>query len=215
MQRTIHCLLNIGLFIMLISHLNKAYGEEWQLEKSQHNVQIFSRAPSPESPSSIKHIRARTEINAPPQAFIALLNDTASAAEWIHNCVKVEIIAGHQSSTKIVHSLFSPPWPLRKRDMVTQSTTQSGDGIVTIEIIDVGHAYPHNANTVRMRDIQGQWRLTAIDPQRTEVVYEGKGDPAGNIPGWLANQVIIDSTFVTFTAMVKIIEQRWPHQVNN
>lgn len=192
MQRRIPFVVQFSILLAVIFSCSASKAQEWQLEKSQNKVKVFSRLTD-------KHeILATTQVLASPQAFMRLLEDTEHAPEWIDNCLKVTVLSGLNANVKIVHTSFHAPWPLKDRDMVTESTSTTKDEHISIIVRDVGTEYPVQKNTVRMTNIQGQWIIKAIDDQTTEIQYQGSGNPSGNIPEWLANQVLVDSTYQTF-----------------
>ena len=197
MQRTMTIVGNI--VILLTSYLTTpfAFSEEWQLEKSQKPIQVFSRDISnPQKKSLYKEILAVTTVKASPVALLNVLNDIKRAPQWIDNCIEVKIIANPEPQTKLVQSTFSAPWPLHKRDMLTKSITHFQDQQIVIDITDAGDTLPTEKNTVRMTDIQGRWTITPMTEGNIEIRYQGTGNPAGNIPIWLANKVLIDSTLL-------------------
>ncbi|KXI28894.1 START domain-containing protein [Paraglaciecola hydrolytica] len=213
MQRTMTIVGNI--VILLTSYLTTpfAFSEEWQLEKSQKPIQVFSRDISnPQKKSLYKEILAVTTVKASPVALLNVLNDIKRAPQWIDNCIEVKIIANPEPQTKLVQSTFSAPWPLHKRDMLTKSITHFQDQQIVIDITDAGDTLPTEKNTVRMTDIQGRWTITPMTEGNIEIRYQGTGNPAGNIPIWLANKVLIDSTFITFKNLSSIItEEMYQH----
>jgi hypothetical protein len=187
---------------------NKAQSSEWTLQKTNDQVSIYTRYKT-ENQRSDKYlqIRAVTTVTAKPTALIALLNDIDQAPKWIANCISVKIIASPSPTSFVVHSRFSAPWPLKNRDMITYSISEIENGNLVIIISDVGEQYPENTDTVRMTQVNGEWRVQQVTPQTVEISYQGSGDPAGNIPTWLANKVLVDSTYQTFINMSKVIEE--------
>ena len=208
MQRTIRWQVRtlIGLILSLIC--GSVIAQEWQLQKSQEPVQVFTRVKAdPQRNLDYQEILATTIVSAPPHALINLLEETAKAPEWIDNCIQVTLLSKKTPHINIVQSTFAAPWPLKNRDMVTLSTVhQEGEKII-IEITDAGDIYPQQQNTVRMQHVSGQWTISPKANGLTEIIYQGSGDPAGNIPAWLANKVLIMSTFNTFIKLTQRLNE--------
>jgi hypothetical protein len=197
----------IALLLLCFFTITAAQSEEqWVLEKSQGTIEVLSRHISQEgSLQPQKEIWAKTVVKASPSSLLRLLNDLRQAPQWIDNCLDVRLLKGGDSNINIVQSTFSAPWPMQNRDMVTQSITHiKGDSIV-INIQDLGQQYPKQKNTVRMTNIQGQWTVTKIAPDLIEISYQGTGNASGNVPLWLANKVLVDSTYQTFLQLSDII----------
>jgi hypothetical protein len=197
----------IALLLLCFLTITAAHSEEqWVVEKSQGPIEVLSRHISQDGNlQPQKEIWAKTVVKGSPSSLLRLLNDLRQAPQWIDNCLDVKLLKDGDANINIVQSTFSAPWPMQNRDMVTQSIIQiKGDSIV-IDIEDVGQQYPKQKDTVRMTNIQGQWTVIKIDPDLIEISYQGTGNASGNVPWWLANKVLIDSTYQTFLQLSDII----------
>lgn len=182
--------------------------EQWVLEKSRGHIEVLSRHVSFNGMVlREKEIWAKTVVKASSTALVLLLDDINQAPYWIDKCISVKLIEGGDLPNRIVQSTFSAPWPMQNRDMVTKSTTHIAGDSLFIQVSDVGSLYPKQRNTVRMTHIQGQWQVKKIAAQLIEISYQGRGKPSGNVPLWLANKVLIDSTFTTFLQLSEIITE--------
>ena len=47
---------------------------------------------------------------------------------------------------------------------------------------------PPRPGAVRMCSLHGSWRIEALDPARSRVVYQVMADPDGSIPAWLVRR---------------------------
>jgi hypothetical protein len=175
--------------------------QEWELTKQQDGVSVFSRP----LPNNLLQIKALTTVTASHETFIRLLEDVGHCTKWIANCKKIEIIATPDQATRVVHTFFSAPWPIRDRDVVTRSVTTKNQKTLEIRIEDAGQTYPLTPKHVRMTDVNGQWRLVEIPDGTMTVSYMGTGSPAGEIPDWLAKGVLLDSIFETFYKLKTVI----------
>lgn len=175
--------------------------QEWKLEKQRDGVSVFSRPLS----NHLLQIKALTTVQGSHERFIRLLEDVGHCAKWIANCKKVEVVAAPDQATRVVHTFFSAPWPIRDRDMVTRSITTKHQDILEIRVQDAGQTFPLTPKHVRMTDVSGQWRLVEIPDGTMTVSYIGSGSPAGKIPDWLAKGALLDSTFETFSKLKTVI----------
>ncbi|MGO4892802.1 START domain-containing protein [Flavobacterium sp. W21_SRS_FM6] len=209
MQRTITFSSKIAILLLYFSLVMSAHSQEWQIEKSSGQTQISSRQLVENSEKQAeKEVKATTVVKASSASLLALLDDTANAPEWIDNCLEVKVLAGATSNTKIVRSTFAAPWPLQNRDMVIQSVTKVNADSIFIEVTDAGQLYPEQNNTVRMTHIRGLWTVTQLSQELVRITYQGSGNASGKVPTWLANKVLVDSTFSTFLRLNKIITEQ-------
>lgn len=187
--------------LTVLLHCNACWADDWKLEKQKASVSIFSK----KTDSGYKDILVKTIVETNPLALVALLNDVAFSAQWIHNCIEVKILEDISPTKRLVNSFFKAPWPVKNRDMVTLSTTTVSEHKVHIEISDRGENTPHHPKYVRMQNMHGIWEAKAIENGKTEVSYTGGGNPGGSLPTFIANKELITSMFKTFQNLKKVI----------
>ena len=73
-------------------------------------------------------------------------------------------------------------------------------------VSDYSSHYPANNDYVRIEDVKGQWIMQPIDSEQMTVSYQGYGEPSGNLPLWLANNLVKSSTYNTFEQMRTLLE---------
>ncbi|TDF41582.1 hypothetical protein EYS14_01640 [Alteromonadaceae bacterium M269] len=194
-----------SLFFIFLSF--SAVAQDWSLAKEGNEVQLLKRTQE----SGLFEIKAITQVSASPEAFLKLLMDTESGPEWIDNAVSVEVLASPNPETMIVQTAINAPWPLKNRDMITQSITSidKRTGIMTLTITDKSDYAPELKNSMRMKNIMGTWTLTPNETG-TQIMYQGSGEAGGVIPTWLSNKILISSTFKSFVNMrEKVVQDQY------
>lgn len=193
----------LSIFLLFFCCSN-AMANSWQLVKQQQGTQLYQQ----HRENGDFAVKAQLNIESNLSALLVLLNDTQHSHLWIANNQKVKVLARPSYHQAIVHSFFHAPWPVRDRDMVTHSyTSQDPQTLeVSIKILDVGHQYPRLKEYQRMTDISGLWRITPLQDRQVQISYEGTASPAGDIPQWLAEDLLRTSTFDTFLKL----KQRLP-----
>lgn len=174
-----------------------ANAQTWKIEKQQSNIVVYSRSGN----DGYAEVLAKIQLQSSLSALLLLLDDAEIAPDWIDHCLQIEIVTSKSLNERLVHAQFSAPWPLKKRDMYTFSNTYQDLQTleITIDISDRGEQYPPEKSFVRMQNVSGQWHIAPLENGMVEISYQGSGDPAGNIPRWLANKLLISSTYTTFS----------------
>lgn len=193
------------IVVFFVTHGGMA--QQWQKVATHNDIQINKR----KHPNGLFEVNAQIELCTSISAFIGLLHDTKAGPQWIHHAHRVALISSSQTTqlplVDVVHTYFDPPWPARKRDMITRSeitqNTETSELIIRIE--DLGQTQPADADYVRMKNIEGVWRLTPMKNGRINIAYSGSGDPSGMIPNWLANKLLVSSTRHTFEKLAAIL----------
>ncbi|WP_133470418.1 START domain-containing protein [Paraglaciecola marina] len=193
----------VTYLILLICAIfcSQTYAETWDLKKQKHNVSVYSQ----KTASGYNQVLATTQVHAHPLALIALFDDIEACPEWIHNCIKVEILEKVSATESLVNTFFGAPWPVKDRDMVTYSTISYIEDSVIIELTDKSSLIPAHPKFVRMKNMQGTWKATPISKGVTEISYQGGGDPGGKLPAFLANRELVDSLYNTLLNLQNIM----------
>ncbi|GAA0859208.1 START domain-containing protein [Aliiglaciecola litoralis] len=202
--------LSLGLLVSLFisaSVLADTADLAWEVATQKQGISVFTRATA----SGYKEIKASMTINAHPMDFVNLLENIALAPQWIANCRKVELLEKRGNFERVVKSTFSAPWPVQDREMVTYSFTSidPNNGKITIDISDMSQRYPDDKDddNVRMLNVSGQWKLLKLENGLTTLSYQGYGEPAGNLPIWLSNQLVVSSVYTTFNNLREILQK--------
>lgn len=198
----------IVLFILLLSALKaQASPYQWQLAKQdhQHNIKIFT---SKVEHSNLDAFRGEMLIKEKLWRLLALLNDTAQAPKWIHNCENMRLLEQKNSHQAIYYSVTRAPWPLLNRDAVSLVRTEiePHSGIVTLTMQAVNNVISKQKKHVRIPMLKGFWRFVPMPKQTIKVIYQMHADPGGDIPAWVANALVVDIPYNTLKNMRKMLK---------
>ena len=95
------------------------------------------------------------------------------------------------------------PWPVNDRDAIYEAnTTFSQDGKhARVKLSPRGDYAQENKNYIRVHNGSGFWQLDEVSPGTVQVVYQFHADPAGEIPAWIANSVIVINPLKTLESL--------------
>ena len=105
--------------------------------------------------------------------------------------------------------MYDLPWPVTDRDLCV-------DVVVTIDPLTrvskvIASPAPglmaEQENMIRIKDYHQTWTVKPIGPDKAHVELEGFVDPAGTIPDWICNMIIVDSPIKVFTAIRQKLEK--------
>ena len=177
---------------------------DWQSYKRSESTQVEYR----KSQDGLLQIRAKTTVKSGIGAMLHLLEDTANITNWVANSQKAELTTQPDNKTHIVHTYFSAIWPVSKRDMVTKSVWQQDpqSRILTMTITDMGQHYPPVNGYVRIQQVEGEWTLTPLADGLLTIQYQGKADPGGKLPVFIAEKVALRASWQTFSTLKYVLE---------
>lgn len=207
-----------GLVLLVLNGACLAAADDWRLDKTDasHQIRIYTRA-VPGSP--LREFRGVMRVQTSLTALVALIEDTRSAAQWVHQCRALEIIERFSPDEMLLYMVNALPWPLQDRDSIVHSrlTQHPDSGEVTIAMSVRNDVFPLSDDMVRVTQMQGRWHFLPQPQGWVEVVYQVHADPGGSLPDWLVNSVVVDVPYHTLRNMQQRVLQpeyqqaRLPH----
>lgn len=102
------------------------------------------------------------------------------------------------------------------RDSVILSTQKElSNGAIKIELTAQPNSYPLQPDMVRIEKLSGYWLLEKVSDKRfseneiTQITLEISAEPGGQIPSWVANNMVIDMPFYTLTNLKERLENSY------
>lgn len=153
----------------------------WRLRETDPAVpvSVYLR----ERPGAVPAFRATTVIEAPLSALAAVLLDAGHTRDWVYRARSAELLHSDGPTRGVTLVITGMPFPLADREaLVAWEMTQDAQ---TLAVTLAGHsapdALPPHPDRVRMPAFESRWTLTPRPDGRVDVVFEGQGDPGGNL----------------------------------
>ncbi len=174
----------------------------WELAKEKDGIKVYL---ADAENTSIKQFKVLAFIAASPKAIADAVSDIDNNYKWFENVEKASLVSRASANDFIYKQVVNVPFPMQDREVVQRVVrTQLAGGVIRIDLKEKNDATPKNNDYVRMPMVRGYWLLK---PEKggTQVEYSFLADPGGAIPGWLANQFIVEGPFKTIAALRKYL----------
>jgi hypothetical protein len=169
---------------------------DWVLKKYGNGVAVYNR----EVPgSTIKELKAVTQLQTSLSSIITLLEDRETYPEWVYKCGKSYQVKKISDSEGIYYQNVVAPWPVDNRDFVVlvKVTQDAKTKVVTQTSKVIKGILPEVSGTVRVTEFNALWTLTPIKNGMVNCEYQLLVNPGGSIPAWLINLAAIDGPYET------------------
>lgn len=195
---------NTTLFILFsILSLNFSLAEDpWELEKNSNGIKVYTRYTSK---SSIKEFKAITTINADKLKISNILMKVGNYVSWYPDISESSLLKILNINERIVYYKLDVPWPADDRDAVLKFEIKKQSHEILIKINCLSNYKAKNDGVVRIIKASGFWKLTT-NGNKTKVVYQFLTDPAGSLPAWIINMMIVDNPYQTLVSLKKKVE---------
>jgi hypothetical protein len=185
-------LLFISMFFFTLMLSCPMLAQSWNFINEKDGIKIYTRV---EDGKSLKSYRGVTDINAPAEKIFGLMGDIKNTDWWDKNITQIKVLLYEKYKRAQYYLVYNSPWPVTDRDLCVDVTikTDPVTGEHKINAIALNGVIPERKNMVRIIDYQQTWTIIPADKEMTHVVLEGFIDPAGIIPNWISNKLIIES----------------------
>ena len=188
-------------------NVNASDKSDWKLRKEESGVKIYTR-----SIQGSPYEEFRGEVTITSTSLIRVLDvimDVKNYPVNFPNCGSAQVLVQKSKYDDIHYITIKAPWPVADRDAIYEaSTTFSDNGKhARVKLIPHGDFTQENKKYVRVHNGSGFWELNETSPGTVEVVYQFHADPAGEIPGWIANSVIVYNPLRTLESLRNLSRQ--------
>lgn len=179
----------------------------WILAKDQQDVKVYTRKVEG---VDFKEFKGVITVKTSLASLVTLLRDVEISPDWMKNCSKSEEIKRVSTHETYTYSLSKAPWPVKDRDSIIHNViSQAKDTrVVTIKQVGKPDYIEEKKDLVRVKRIEGHWKLTPIKGGKVEIVYQALSDPGGAIPVWLVNSMLVSQPYETLLKMKEVVQRK-------
>ncbi len=174
--------------------------QSWNFIKEKDGIKIYTRV---EAGKSLRSFKAVTDINAPAEKIFALMENIHNTDWWEKNLNLIKILLYEKSKRAQYYLVYDVPWPVTDRDLCVDVniTTDPVTGERKISSEALNGIIAEHADKVRIKDYRQTWTITPAGKEMTHIVLEGFIDPAGTVPNWLSDLLIIGTPFKAISGL--------------
>jgi hypothetical protein len=166
--------------------------QSWDFIKEKDGIKIYTRM---ETGKALKSYRGVTDINAPAEKIFALMEDINNTNWWDKKLTQIKVLLYEKNKKVQYYMVYNLPWPVTDRDLCVDVTItiDTVTGECKFNAVALNGVIPERNGMVRIKDYRQTWTIIPAGKEITHVVLEGFVDPAGTIPKWISNMLIIES----------------------
>jgi hypothetical protein len=114
---------------------------------------------------------------------------------WDKNLTQIKVPFYEKDKRAQYYLVYDSPWPVTDRDLCVDVTITIDvvTGERKITAVALNGVIPEHKGMVRIKDYRQTWTLIPDGTEMTHVFLEGFVDPAGIIPDWISNKLIIET----------------------
>jgi hypothetical protein len=181
--------------------------QSWNFIKEKDGVKLYT---CKDSGKSLKSYKGVTDIKAPAEKIFAMLEDVNHTDWWDKNLNQIKVMVYEKNKRAQYYLVYDLPWPVTDRDLCVdvKVTIDPVTGVRKITAGPLPGLIPEQEDKIRIKEYRQTWTVTPAGKDLAHVVLEGFVDPAGSIPDWLSNMVIVDSPLKVIGGVKQRLEKK-------
>jgi hypothetical protein len=181
--------------------------QSWHFVKDKEGIKIYTRT---EPGKTLKSYKGVADIKAPSEKVFAMIEDVNNTDWWDKNFNQIKVLMYEKYKRAQYYLVYDLPWPVTDRDLCVDVTASFDPvtGVGKVTSFPLPGAVPEHREMIRIREYRQTWTVTPAGKELTHVVLEGYVDPAGSIPDWVSNMLIIDSPIQVISSIKQRLEKR-------
>jgi hypothetical protein len=174
---------------------------EWKLRKEEAGVKIYTRNVEGSPYEEFKGVV--TIPNTSITRVLDVITDVKNYPVNFPNCGSAKVLEQKGKYNDIHYITIKAPWPVNDRDAIYEASTSFSENgkRAHVKLIPHGDYKEENRDFIRVHNGSGFWDLEEISSGTVQVIYQFHADPAGEIPAWIANFVIVFNPFKTLESL--------------
>jgi len=166
--------------------------QSWDFIKEKDGIKIYTRV---EDGKSLKSYRGVTSINASVEEIFTVMEDVNNTDWWDKNLTQIRVMLYEKNKRAQYYLVYKLPAPVTDRDLCVDVTItiDKATGERSIDAVSLNGVIAERNDLVRIKEYRQKWTIKPLDKEMTHVVLEGFVDPAGTVPDWISNMLIIET----------------------
>lgn len=194
------------IFFLLISSITTDLSaQSWTFVKSEEGINLFTRK---EEGSLLKSFKGIMDVNSTMDKVCDLLGNVKNHDWWDENLREIKVLTYDKDKYFQYYLVYHVPWPFTDRDLCVEAnvSTDPVTGRRTITATPLSNVIPEKPDLIRIKKYYQKWTIQPMENGVIRLTLEGFVDPAGNVPSWLYNMVIIETPLKVMRRVKKFVQ---------
>ena len=179
---------------------------DWRLDRERDDIRIYTRAVPG---SRFRAVRALMLTEYSMAQLVALIRDTAACPEWANLCKSSRVVDTLSETELFIYTRNKLPWPISDRDAVAHVlwTVEDDGQVVRMSATATEGRVPEVRGVTRLREAVTGWIFRRQPDGKIEVETHAHVDPAGPMPAWIINRLLLDAPHKTLLGMRRVLDE--------
>ena len=179
---------------------------DWKLRRDREGIQVYTRKVADSPFDAVRSTMVLEGI--PLSTMVALINDAEACPQWADRCAESRIHERTSETEVLVYTHNNLPFPVKDRDVLSHVKWRQDPGTLTVIMTSSAATglLEETSGRVRLTHANVDWIFEPLDDGSVRVTNEAHVDPAGPLPAWLVNMLLVDTPWESFRGFREAIK---------
>jgi len=156
--------------------------------------------------SAFNQVEARFVTHQSKALVFRVLSDIKKTPQWLDKIKRLEVVAEYNHHQFLLRSIIDSPWPFQDREIITCVNNDFLASVTTINIFSCSERVSIKPQYLRLSQVESSWTIKDLPDSSVEITYKTWMNPSGNVPAFIFNSQLLDTTKVSLKKLQTIIE---------
>jgi hypothetical protein len=179
--------------------------QSWTFVKEQDGIKLFTRK---EDGVALKSFKGIMDVTSSMEKVCNLIGNVKNHDWWDENLREIKVLTYEKDKYFQYYLIYDVPWPFTDRDLCVEArvVTDPVSGRRTITATPLNNVIPEKPDLIRIKKYWQKWTIQPMENGVIRLTLEGFVDPAGNVPSWLYNMVIVETPLKVMRRVKKFVQ---------
>jgi hypothetical protein len=179
------------VIFILVSVCTSLSAQSWSFVRERDGIRLYT---SQDENSSFKSFYGETDFPGDFDKVSSLVGNPSNLDWWGDDVSDIKVLSYEKDKQIRYYLVYDVPWPFTDRDIVAevQLSQDTVSGTRTVYARPLPNLVPLKASLIRVTNYWEKWTLQPLNNGMVHVSLEGYIDPAGDVPAWLYNMIVVD-----------------------
>lgn len=173
--------------------------------KSEDGIRLYTRK---EEGSPLKSFKGVMEVHSTMDKVCSIIGNVNNHDWWDENLREIKVLSYEKDKYFQYYLVYHVPWPFTDRDLCVEANENIDPvtGRRTIVATPLTNVIPEKPDLIRIKKYWQKWTIQPMDNGMIRITLEGFVNPAGNVPSWLYNMVIIETPLKVMRRVKRFVQ---------
>ncbi|MBN2158225.1 MAG: hypothetical protein JW807_02430 [Spirochaetes bacterium] len=202
-----YCAIAMITFVSVLLSLQPSSAASWSKIKDSSGIKVYERAVPG---TDLMEYMGVTTIDAKMEVIGEVLRDVPRYNKWLADCYGAQVEKKFSKNDMVIYMVLKPP-VIQERDIVLKDRTvydyANGNALISFQATEEVKI-PLEDKRVRVKIMNGLFRMDYLGRAKTKFIYTLKVDPGGDIPKKVAYAVMKGYPYTTLKGLKKMVNDQ-------